>query len=80
MMKKLTNRMNQMYIRLTHHGVALVHDNTGEGYLDVAMKILITVVLGAAILAILNTAVPGLFTSMINKISNEWNNVTILLS
>ena len=42
------------------------------------LKILITVVLGAAILAILNTAVPGLFTSMVNKISSEWTNVTIL--
>ena len=42
------------------------------------LKILITVVLGAAILAILNTAVPGLFTTMVNKISSEWTNVTIL--
>ena len=77
-MKKLINRLNQMYIRTITCGAALLHDNTGEGYLDIAMKILITVVLGAAILAILNTAVPGLFTSMVNKISSEWTNVTIL--
>lgn len=77
-MKKLINRLNQMYIRTVASGAALLHDKTAEGYLDIAMKILITVVLGAAILAILNTAVPGLFTSMVNKISSEWTNVTIL--
>lgn len=78
MMKKLTNRMNQIYIRAVTGSATLLRDKRAEGYLDVAMKILITVVLGAAIPAILNTAVPGLFTSMINKISSEWNNVTIL--
>lgn len=77
-MKKLINRLNQMYIRTVVSGAALLRDKTAEGYLDIAMKILITVVLGAAILAILNTAVPGLFTSMVNKISSEWTNVTIL--
>ena len=77
-MKKLINRLNQMYIRTVVSGAALLRDKTAEGYLDIAMKILITVVLGAAILAILNTAVPGLFTTMVNKISSEWNNVTIL--
>ena len=34
----------------------LSKDNRGEGYLDMAMKILIVVVIGAAILAIMNTA------------------------
>ena len=77
-MKKLINRLNQMYIRTVASSAALLRDKTAEGYLDIAMKILITVVLGAAILAILNTAVPGLFTSMVNKISSEWTNVTIL--
>lgn len=78
MMKKITNRMNQFYIRALVTANQLACDRSGEGYLDLAMKILITVVLGAAILAILNTAVPNLFSNMINKISQEWNNVTIL--
>ena len=78
MMKKITNRMNQFYTRALVTANQLAYDRSGEGYLDLAMRILITVVLGAAILAILNTAVPSLFSNMINKISQEWNNVTIL--
>ena len=56
----------------------LSKDNRGEGYLDVAMKILIVVVIGAAILAIMNTAMPGLFQSLIQKITGELTNVNIL--
>ena len=43
-----------------------------------AMKILIVVVIGAAILAIMNVAMPDLFQSLIDKISGELNNVTVL--
>jgi hypothetical protein len=53
-------------------------DNCGEGYLDVAMKILIVVVIGAAILAIMNTAMPNLFQSLIDKISGELTGVNVL--
>ena len=35
-MKKLTNRMNQMYIRAITNGAALLRDKTAEGYLDIA--------------------------------------------
>ena len=78
MMNMIAMKKNSLRNRITSTIQNFVQDRKGEGYLDVAMKILITVVLGAAILAILNTAVPGLFTSMINKISTEWANVTIL--
>ena len=78
MMNMIAMKKNSIRNRITSAVQNLVRDRKGEGYLDVAMKILITVVLGAAILAILNTAVPGLFTDMINKISTEWANVSIL--
>ena len=78
MMNMIAMKKNSIRNRITSTIQNFVQDCKGEGYLDVAMKILITVVLGAAILAILNTAVPGLFTDMINKISTEWANVTIL--
>ena len=78
MMNMIAMKKNSIFGRITSAVQNFVQDRKGEGYLDVAMKILITVVLGAAILAILNTAVPGLFTNMINKISTEWAGVTIL--
>ena len=56
----------------------LARDRRGEGYLDMAMKILIVVVIGAAILAIMNVAMPDLFQSLIDKITGELNNVTVL--
>ena len=78
MMNMIAMKKNSIRNRITSAVQTFVQDRKGEGYLDVAMKILITVVLGAAILAILNAAVPSLFTDMINKISTEWANVTIL--
>lgn len=55
-----------------------VADRKAEGYLDVAMKILIVVVLGAAILVILNAAVPTLFSGLIEKISSELTGINVL--
>lgn len=56
----------------------LARDTRGEGYLDMAMKILIVVVVGAAILAIMNAAMPNLFQSLITKVSGQINGITIL--
>ena len=56
----------------------LVKDRSGEGFVDVAIKILIVVVIGAAILAIMNVAMPNLFQSLIEKISNELTGINIL--
>ena len=43
-----------------------------------AMKILIIVVIGAAILAIMNTAMPTLFHNLIDKVSSQITGITIL--
>jgi hypothetical protein len=56
----------------------LVKDRSGEGFVDVAIKILIVVVIGAAILAIMNAAMPSLFQDLINKISSQLTGITIL--
>lgn len=43
---------------------------SGEGYLDVLIKILITVIIGAALLALMRVAIPELFTDIIDKIKS----------
>ena len=53
-------------------------DQSGEGFLDVAMKLLIVVVIGAAVLLIMNTAMPALFQELINKISGELTGINVL--
>ena len=56
----------------------ILKDQYGEGILDVAMKILIVVVIGAAVLAIMNTAMPNLFQGLIDKISTELTGIDIV--
>lgn len=48
-----------------------LRNNRGEGFLDVAMKVLIVVLIGGVVLGVLNAAVPGLFTSLIARITSE---------
>lgn len=55
-----------------------VNEKKAEGFLDVAMKILIVVVIGAAVLVILNAAVPSLFSGLIEKISSELTGINVL--
>ncbi len=55
-----------------------VSEKKAEGFLDVAMKILIVVIIGAAVLLILNAAVPNLFSGLIEKISSELTGVDVL--
>ena len=57
----------------------MVRDESGEAYLDMAMKILITVVVGAAILAIMRDAIPQLFADLIGRVSAEIDRITILV-
>ena len=45
-----------------------VQNDAGEGFVDVLVKMLIVVVVGAVLLAIMRTAVPQLFTDMLTKI------------
>ena len=72
------NAIRARFATLRSNLQSLAKDKSGEGYLDMAMKILIVVVIGAAILAIMNTAMPNLFQGLINKISGELTNVTVL--
>jgi hypothetical protein len=55
-----------------------ISEKKAEGFLDVAMKILIVVVIGAAILLIMNAAMPDLFQNLIDKISGELTGVNVL--
>ena len=55
-----------------------IADKRGEGFLDVVMKILIVVVIGAAVLLILNAAIPDLFQGLIDKISSELTGIDVL--
>lgn len=56
----------------------MLRDESGEAYLDMAMKILITIVVGAAILAIMRNTISQLFADLIGKISAEINRITII--
>ncbi len=53
-------------------------DRKAEGFVDVAIKILIVVVVGAAVLLIMNAAMPELFENLIDKISGELTNIDVL--
>lgn len=70
-MKTITNSIRNTFRSLTT-------DRRGDGYLDLAMKILIVVVIGAAILLILNAAMPNLFSGLIEKVSGELTNINVL--
>ena len=75
---RFTKALETRISALRRNALALTTDQSGEGYLDMAMKILIIVVIGAAILAIMNTAMPNLFQSLINKVSSQITGITIL--
>ena len=56
-----------------------VADRKGDSsFLDVAMKVLIVVVIGAAVLLILNAAIPDLFQGLIDKVSGELTGIDVL--
>jgi len=48
--------------------INLIQDEKGEGYVDVLVKILITVVLGALLLVLLQLAIPDIFTLLIDRV------------
>ena len=50
--------------------ISVTSVKSGEGYLDVLIKILITVIIGAALLALMRVAIPELFNDIINKIKS----------
>jgi uncharacterized oligopeptide transporter (OPT) family protein len=70
--------MHTMKNRFKNLVSKLAKDRSGEAFVDMALKILIVVVIGAAILAIMNAAMPGLFQGLIDKISSQLTGITIL--
>ena len=48
-------------------------DQRGEGFVDVLVKMLLVVVIGAALLAIMRVAVPAMFTDMMTKIRDVFD-------
>lgn len=66
-MKKLLENGKSLALS-AKRGLAAV--KSGEGYLDVLIKILITVIIGAALLALMRVAIPELFNDIINKIKS----------
>lgn len=50
-MKKLAKRMNMKLVDLAVKTKVILGDNRGEGFVDSAVKILISVVIGALLLA-----------------------------
>ena len=67
-MRKLIVRGTAAMNRVKMISVTAV--KSGEGYLDVLIKILITVIIGAALLALMRVAIPELFNDIINKIKS----------
>lgn len=65
-MRKLIVRGKAAMNRVKMISVTAV--KSGEGYLDVLIKILITVIIGTALLALMRVAIPELFNDIINKI------------
>lgn len=66
-MKKIMKAKKSL-VELKHKLITVMQDERGEGFLDVLIKILITVIIGAALLALLRIAIPDLFQDIINKI------------
>ena len=75
---RCTNALSARISALRKDMKNLSSDQSGEGYLDMAMKILIIVVIGAAILGIMNAAMPTLFQNLIDKVSSQITGITIL--
>ncbi|MDD4700382.1 MAG: DUF6133 family protein [Oscillospiraceae bacterium] len=69
-MKKLLMRGKQLVMRAKEKVLSFLKNESGEGYLDVLIKILITVIIGAALLALMRVAIPDLFNDIINKIKS----------
>ena len=67
-MRKLIVRGKAAMNRVKMISVTAV--KSGEGDLDVLIKILITVIIGAALLALMRVAIPELFNDIINKIKS----------
>lgn len=66
-MKTITNKLDALAVKVK---MGIMTRKSGEGYLDVLIKILITVIIGAALLALMRVAIPELFNDIIDKIKS----------
>ena len=66
-MKTITKKLNALAAKAR---MGITARKSGEGYLDVLIKILITVIIGAALLALMRVAIPELFNDIIDKIKS----------
>lgn len=81
MMRKLTNRMNELAVKGYLKGIrakekmaALLTQKSGEGFVDTALKILISVVVGALLLAGLYTLFKDtILPTLTQKITDLFN-------
>ena len=69
-MKKLVSKGKAFLLKLKCKMATLLKDQSGEGFLDVLIKILITVIIGAALLALMRVAIPELFQDILDKIKS----------
>lgn len=69
-MKRLTIALITIRTLIRNNARTLIMDTRAEGYIDVLVKILITVVLGSLLLGLLKTAIPELFQQLIDKIKS----------
>lgn len=67
-MKNLLIKANVFAGELKGSCIKALEPKRGEGFLDVLIKILITVIIGAALLALLRVAIPDLFQDILDKI------------
>jgi hypothetical protein len=63
--KEMKNMLKRRFKRMSE---VLVKDQRGEGFVDVLVKMLIVVVVGAVLMTIMRATVPTLFDQMITKI------------
>lgn len=60
--------MRHLFVRIRNRVANSLYNQKGEGYIDVLVKILITVVLGSLLLGLLKLAIPDIFQVLIEKI------------
>lgn len=69
-MNKIVVRFKSYWANLKTMAKGFAKHRKAEGFLDVLIKILITVIIGAALLALLRIAIPDLFQNIIDKIKS----------
>lgn len=63
-MEKLKKKLSVVILKL---------NNEGNVFIDMAMKVGVIVIIAAAVLTILEVAIPGLFSDLISKIEETLN-------